>query len=253
MLRFLEREGYDVTYATSVDTDRDPSLLLSHKAFFSVGHDEYWSKAMRDNVERARGLGINLGFISSNVSYWQIRYEPSTVTGSAYRTIVCYKSTADPLFNDGNSADQQLVTVEWRQPPVSQPENSMVGVMYSNVTYGTFDMVVANPSSWVFSNTGLKNGDHLAGLLGYEADSIFPGSPAGLVDLAHSPFMPGQTLMFSDMTVYSSGASTIVASGSMHFNWAMDQTMFYPDVTNPAVQQVLRNILARFGVHGSVG
>jgi hypothetical protein len=39
----------------------------------------------------------------------------------------------------------------------------------------------------------------------------------------------------------------------MHFNWAMDQTMFYPDVTNPAVQQVLRNILARFGVHGSVG
>ncbi len=39
-LQFLEREGYDVTYATNVDIDRYPDLLLSHKAFLSVGHDE---------------------------------------------------------------------------------------------------------------------------------------------------------------------------------------------------------------------
>ena len=33
-------EGYDVSYATNVDVDRDPDLLLKHKAFLSVGHDD---------------------------------------------------------------------------------------------------------------------------------------------------------------------------------------------------------------------
>ena len=66
MLQWLEREGYDVSYATNVDVDDDPNLLLSHKAFLSVGHDEYWSWQMRDNVERARDAGVNLGFFSGN-------------------------------------------------------------------------------------------------------------------------------------------------------------------------------------------
>ena len=68
MLQWLEREGYDVSYATNVDVDDDPNLLLSHKAFLSVGHDEYWSWQMRDNVERARDAGVNLGFFSGNTS-----------------------------------------------------------------------------------------------------------------------------------------------------------------------------------------
>jgi hypothetical protein len=43
MVRWLERNGYDVTYCTSVDNHENSSLLLSHKGFLSVGHDEYWS------------------------------------------------------------------------------------------------------------------------------------------------------------------------------------------------------------------
>lgn len=40
-LRWLEREGYDVAYATDVDTHRRSDLLPRHRAFLSVGHDEY--------------------------------------------------------------------------------------------------------------------------------------------------------------------------------------------------------------------
>src|SRR5205807_633196 len=31
LVRWLERQGYDVTYATDIDTHENPSLLLSHK------------------------------------------------------------------------------------------------------------------------------------------------------------------------------------------------------------------------------
>ena len=50
---------------------------MTVKGFLSVGHDEYWSKAMLDNVTAARDAGVNLGFFGSNTAYWQVRFEPS--------------------------------------------------------------------------------------------------------------------------------------------------------------------------------
>ncbi|WP_322766861.1 N,N-dimethylformamidase beta subunit family domain-containing protein, partial [Frankia sp. Cr1] len=78
MIRFLERNGYDVSYASGVDTDRYGSLLTNHKTFLSVGHDEYWSGQQRANVEAARDAGVNLAFFSGNEVYWKTRWEPST-------------------------------------------------------------------------------------------------------------------------------------------------------------------------------
>jgi hypothetical protein len=42
MVRFLEANGYDVSYTTDLDTDRDPTRLLQHHVFLTAGHDEYW-------------------------------------------------------------------------------------------------------------------------------------------------------------------------------------------------------------------
>ena len=52
MLRWLEREGYDVTYSTNIDTHRDGQFAQSHKVWISVGHDEYWTREMRTHVEK---------------------------------------------------------------------------------------------------------------------------------------------------------------------------------------------------------
>jgi hypothetical protein len=49
MVRFLEREGYDLTYVTDVDVHENPNLLPSYKALLVVGHDEYWSWEMRSS------------------------------------------------------------------------------------------------------------------------------------------------------------------------------------------------------------
>ena len=54
MIRFLEANGYDVSYVSGFDVATRGSLLLNHKIFLSVGHDEYWSGEQRANVEAAR-------------------------------------------------------------------------------------------------------------------------------------------------------------------------------------------------------
>ena len=93
MIRWLERNGYDVSYFTDVDSDRNGSEILEHKVFMSVGHDEYWSAGQRANVEAARDAGVNLAFFSGNEIYWKTRWEPSTADGGStpYRTLVTYK------------------------------------------------------------------------------------------------------------------------------------------------------------------
>ena len=83
LVRFLEKNGYDVSYISGVDTDRNGAGLLNHKVFLSVGHDEYWSGAQRANVEAARDAGVNLQFLSGNEMYWRTRLEPSPVDGAA--------------------------------------------------------------------------------------------------------------------------------------------------------------------------
>lgn len=240
MVRFLEREGYDVTYATDVDTHANPNLLLSHKGFLSVGHDEYWSKEMRDHVEAARDSGIHLGFFGANASYWQIRYAPSTLTQIADRTITCYKEAdLDPIKDN-------RATIRWRSPLLNRPEAQMVGVMYKFDPVNT-DLVIDDTSHWVFENTGLKDGDHFPGLLGYEVDQIFGSSPKEILRLAHSPYLINDKTYFSDMTIYTATSGAFVfATGSMQWNWGLDDygaPQLRPPLLNYAAQQMTRNIL----------
>ena len=62
MVRWLERNGYDVSYTSGVDTDRVAAELLEHHVFLSVGHDEYWSGAAarqrRSGARRRRQPGV---------------------------------------------------------------------------------------------------------------------------------------------------------------------------------------------------
>src|SRR2546422_11025485 len=39
MIRWLEANGYDLSYFSGVDTDRNGALITQHKIFMSVAHD----------------------------------------------------------------------------------------------------------------------------------------------------------------------------------------------------------------------
>src|SRR5205085_12405322 len=103
MVRWLEANGYDVSYFTGVDSATRGSLIKQHRMFLSVGHDEYWSGPQRANVTAARDAGVNLAFFSGNESFWKTRWQASTdSSATAYRTLVCYKQSygtgpPDPL------------------------------------------------------------------------------------------------------------------------------------------------------------
>src|SRR5689334_13054207 len=43
MIRWLEANGYNLSYSSGIDTDRFAANLKLHKAWMSSGHDEYWS------------------------------------------------------------------------------------------------------------------------------------------------------------------------------------------------------------------
>src|SRR5207248_1965024 len=181
-IRWLERNGYDVTYSTDVDTHANGASLFNHRTFLSVGHGEYWSNEMRTAVENARDNGVGIGFFGANAVYSQIRFEPSPVSGAPNRVIVCYKDVSlDPVNNPSDpSYNPSLTTVPFRNAPVYRPEQQLVGVMYQDF----FDAeaqpqnwVAKNSNNWFFAGTGLSDGSSVPGILGYELDMQFPNSP----------------------------------------------------------------------------
>jgi hypothetical protein len=254
MIGFLEKEDYEVTYATNIDTHENQSGLLFHNGFMSVGHDEYWSSEMRQNVQRARDHGVSLGFFGANACYFQIRLEPSLITGTSGRTLVCYKSMwrQDPAACDPSA--HHLVTRRWRDSHASlpgDPEEALIGVMYNERQPVDADILIDSTSSWVFDHTGLKRGDVLRGLVGYEADRMYDSAPPGTVRLTHSPYLfTNGTTEYSDMSVYqASSAATVFATGTVQWSWGLGHISPgspNPARVNPAAQQITRNVLARF-------
>jgi hypothetical protein len=80
LVRFLEREGYDVSYQTDLDTDADPSSLLRHRLVMVAGHDEYWTTGIRGAFDTALADGTNLAFMGANEGYWHVDYQDDDQT-----------------------------------------------------------------------------------------------------------------------------------------------------------------------------
>ena len=136
MIRWLERNGYDVSYTSAIDIERFANLIMNHKVYMSVGHDEYWSQGRRDAVTAARDAGVHLAFFSGNKIYWKIRWEADSNGANLYRTRVNYKEgSAAPsgpdehrnCYNNYKCDPSPIWTGLWREAPGSTPENSLSG------------------------------------------------------------------------------------------------------------------------------
>jgi hypothetical protein len=266
MVRWLESQGYDVSYYDSLDVHRNPFQLYSQKTYLSVGHDEYWSMEMRNNIEQARDKGINLAFFSANTGYWRIRLEPSP-NGQANGVMTVYKDSSGIGIN-GDSRDPaaefepSAATTLFRSPQVNRPENALLGVGLVGITsdiYGGYDFIVTNASDPYYAYTGLQNGDSLGKLVGFEWDGLLNNglAPENLVVLSQSPvptsggvgiLPPGTNVNISNAVRYTadSGAK-VFSTGTIQWAWALDSD----GVTNPRVdtraQQMAVNIFSDMG------
>ncbi|MBW4613025.1 MAG: DUF4082 domain-containing protein [Desmonostoc vinosum HA7617-LM4] len=255
MIRWLESQSYDVLYVTNLDIHSNPLLLRQHKVFLSVGHDEYWSMEERLNVEQARDANppTNLAFFSANTAYWRVRFEESS-DGQPNRVMVCYKEKWDK--------DPIAPTNKFRSPQNNQPENALLGVMYTgdrNIVYGGYDFVVKKSDDPYYANTGLKNGDKLERLVGFEWDGIVNNgfTPPGLVILAESPVdFDGQDLDVMGQTTYeiahavrytASSGGKVFSTGSIQWMWGLDSFGVKDPREDPRAKQIAVNVLADMG------
>lgn len=213
LLRFLERNGYDVSYQADQDTDAHPASLLHHRLVIVAGHDEYWTQTQRDAFIAARDAGVNLAFMGANIGYWRIRYEDDR------RTIIEYRRA---------SRDPEGITDKFRRLNPPQPECQLEGVQFDDSSPdtssigSTHPLTVADASDPWFAGTGLQTGDTVPNLASGEWDHTVPGcTPPNTTILFHYVGPPAN----DDVTRYrAASGATVFAAGSLMFNFALDDT-----------------------------
>lgn len=159
-IRWLEQNGYKLEFSGNQDIE-DYNFLHQYNFFISAGHDEYWSKGMRDNLEQFIKDGGNALFASSNSVYYQVRYEDNYDTVTTYK-IIDFAKESDPMIN----IDSSKVAIFWSEPPVSKPENSLTGVGYRYGGIGKGGYAVYRTNLWPFTGTSLYNGAKIGENLG---------------------------------------------------------------------------------------
>jgi len=279
MVRWLEANGYDVTYFTGVDADRNGGLIKNHKVWMSNGHDEYWSGGERTNVEAARDAGVHLAFFSGNTIFWKTRWENAIDgSGTPYRTLVCYKETHENAVID--PADPPTWTGTWRDPRFSppadggQPENALLGsIFYFNGSYPDPIMVPAEDGKMRFwrdtsvASLGAGQTATLApGTLGAELNLDVDNGfrPAGLFGVSTTPVSTSDQYLLDYGSTYGAGSGThrvtlykapsgalVFATGTYQWSWGLDAHHDRDDLgdtTDPAMQQATVNLFADMGV-----
>ncbi|MEV8517786.1 N,N-dimethylformamidase beta subunit family domain-containing protein [Dactylosporangium sp. NPDC051484] len=254
LLRWLGPAGYRVDYCSNLDLHADGTALLrGYRLLVVNGHDEYWSKEMRDAVESFTAAGGNVAYFAANTAFWQVRFEDGA------RTMVCYR---DPVRDPVAALDPARTTVEWAAAPVHRPENTMTGVGYRHGAgaWGDFmdvmkdtDYTARFADHWVFAGTGLRDGDRFAlGAVGYETDAALyqevdgvpritggDGTPPSFVILATADLRHWRRYGqggHATMGVFRLGAGTVFNAATV--NWGNT-------LADGVVDRITRNVLDR--------
>ena len=244
LVRFIERNGYDVSYQSDVYTSYHHRSLLEHRLIVVAGHDEYWTHAMRDMFDAARDAGVNLAFMGANAAYWQVRLQDRG------RTILAYKSMYDP------NPDTSRKTAMFRELIPPRLECALLGIQSQGVGLhwppGDYTVAAtAFKSPWL-RKTGFHRGDVIRGIVSVESDTI-PGDQSAASSCGNA-----LTVLFhrehggdkdgnADATVYTTpGGARVFASGSHQFSWALDDLASNPDqghgLVDVRMQRFVRNM-----------
>ncbi len=254
-IAFLEREGIAYEVLTNYDLHRFPGILDSYRMFCSVGHDEYWSKEMYDELQRFVDNGGNTAFFSGNSIWWQVRYEDQG------RTMVCYKDAAlDPM----NGVDNSRVTVNWQSAPINRPPARLIGTHYNGswgVMPGAFQVV--NPRHWAYRGVAVDSAQVFGyPMVAFEVDARNRFSPP--VDVIATTMLTdvnnNNAQRAADMTYYERTAQygfpngkggKVFAGSSVNYTQGLDagynpttKTVGHID---PIARQITLNVMDRLG------
>ncbi len=260
IMKWLFNNNINVEYAVNYDLYSNPLLLKNYSILLIAGHSEYWSYPERIQVQNFEQGGGNVIILSGNSIWWQVRYEDNG------NTLVCYKDKSlDPLAGIRDS----LVTVNWHNPPINDPENKVTGLSFIAGGYvnnginlpwseGYGGYTVINHHNWVFDGTNLEEGENFGypdSIVGNETDGALfvwqngipyltglDGSPKNYRVLGISPAI--YPLGITPDPHAMMGIFHVPGGGSV-FNAA---TIFWSRGFNKNfyVQKITRNVLDKF-------
>jgi len=266
---WAETNGYVLDYAVNSDLEFRPEILSNYKLVLSVGHDEYWSGPMRDNLEAFIAKGGNAAFFSGNSVCWQVRSEDGG------RALTCWKQNfhSDPVYQ---TRDFKTLSTAWSHYLLKRPENELTGVGFLQGGYrqshGQFmndpaEYTVHRPEHWIFEGTGLKRGEVFGGkdtIVGYETDGCelewrdklpFPthrdGTPESFTVLATCPvrWHPDDCEWYEKWEKGHTGAATmgVYTKGGTVFTAATTDWSHGLRGGDKTVDRITRNVLDRLG------
>jgi hypothetical protein len=246
---WLEQNGYDVSYCSNSDMIV-PDHGLKCKAFISVGHDEYWDIRQFRSLERMRDAGVNLLFLSGNTICWVAPFSPSS-DGRVNRTIF----RAGPYGRRDADYIDGRIAKHGPFPERGPDEGLVLGARNVDPDNGGADWIILKPEHWMFAGTGLKRGDRIPGLVGWE----FHGDPAALPGLevvaGGTAWHRGVRPLQWTATIFPGPKGNFVFNASTIF-WAQGlssppgHTLPWSHWSRPhgpdeRVQQITRNLLDR--------
>jgi len=170
---WMEQQGYDVSYLSNLDTHTDAPGLLRARGFLSVGHDEYWSIEMYENVRAAIAGGVNAAFFSGNAVCGRILFDGRT---RAFERVGVFGPPG------GTREFEHMKTLAHERPYA----NELMGAHSTGAVTGGADWVCSRPAHWIYAGTGMREGDRIPGVIGWE----WHGDPApidGLEIVATGP------------------------------------------------------------------
>jgi hypothetical protein len=246
---WLESLGYDVTYISNLDTHKDPRALLRAAGFLSVGHDEYWSIEMFENVRAAIASGVNVGFFSGNAVCGRILFDEAV---HAFERVGVFGPPG------GMRDFTAMKSLEHKRPYA----NELIGAHSTGPVTGGADWVCTAPDHWIYRGTGMKEGDRIRGLIGWEWHGD-PASIPGLEIVATAPTesAPGKPNGGNyTATVYPGPRGNLVFNAATCW-WAdglaappgyvRPKAYTEPQGPNARVQQMTKNILDRMRASGA--
>jgi len=246
----MEKEGYDVSYISNVDTHVDPKGLLRAKAFLSVGHDEYWSLDMFRHMREAINQGVHAAFLSANTCCGVLAYYANAagIPNRAISRIGQYGPIQEAAVKGGFP---ELLELKHNGPN----EATLIGARSTFPVTGGADWICANDKHWIFAGSGVKNGDGIPGLVGWE----WHGDPAdipGLEVVAKGELTNRGTKGIYTATIYPGPKDNLVFNAATI--WWSDGLSAPPGYQHPSahgakprgpdprVQRITANILNRF-------
>ena len=240
---WLESIGADVSYISNLDTHRDAATLLRAKGLLSVGHDEYWSIEMFEHVRAAVASGVSAAFLSGNAICGRIAFDERT---RAFERVGVFGPP-------GGMNELKGITALRHDRPYA---NELMGAHSTGPVTGGADWICSLPDHWLFAGTGMKAGDGIPGLVGWE----WHGDPApigGLQIVATGPTQsaPGKPNGGTyTATIYETPKRNIVFNASTIWwsdglseppGYVRPSVYTTPPGPDPRVQQITRNILRR--------